>query len=281
MATIRRNDATRASADFGGRYGPWALVAGASEGLGAAYARALAQRGLHLVLVARRAPLLETLAADLRRESGVEVRCCAGDLSSAVFHEELEVACATLDVGLLVYNATHAPIGDFVSTEIEELALVVDVNVRAPVVLLRMFLPEMARRGRGGVILMTSLAGNQGTPRLAAYASSKAFNRILAESLWHELKDQGVDVVACCAGAVRTPGYLESSGKDAPGSLDPDQVVERTLRALDKGPVVIPGFVNNLAAAFMTRLAPRRTAISIMARSTRGLAASGKSSKGT
>ena len=145
---------------------------------------------------------------------------------------------------------------------------VVDVNVRAPVALLRTFLPPMTERGRGAVVLMTSLAGNQGTPRIAAYAASKAFTRVLAESLWYELKDRGIDVVACCAGAVRTPGYAMAAGKDAPGTLDPEKVVEQTLRALGHGPVVIPGFINRAATVFMSRLLPRRTAIAIMAGST-------------
>ena len=101
------------------------------------------------------------------------------------------------------------------------------MNIRAPVTLVRGLLPGMIARGRGGVILMTSLAGNQGSPYIATYAASKAFNRVLAEGLWYELKDKGVDVLACCAGAVRTPGYSgAAAGKDAPGTLDPEEVVE-------------------------------------------------------
>jgi short-subunit dehydrogenase len=257
---------------FRERYGAWALVAGASEGLGAAYARALAGRGLNLVLVARRKAILDELAEDLRRSFGVEVRCCDGDLASLSFLETLQAACSSLDVGLIVYNATQAPVGEFASASGEDLIRVVDVNVRAPVALLHAFLPRMTARGRGAVILMTSLAGNQGAPRIAAYAASKAFTRVLAEGLWYELKDRGIDVVACCAGAVRTPGYALTAGKDAPGTLDPEDVVERTLRALGHGPVVIPGFVNRAASVFMCRLLPRRAAIALMAGSTSGLA---------
>ena len=184
----------------------------------------------------------------------------------------MEAACSSLDVGLIVYNATHAPVGEFASADVENLMRVVDVNVRAPVALLRTFLPQMRGRGRGAVVLMTSLAGDQGSPRIAAYAASKAFTRVLAEGLWHELENRGVDVVACCAGAVRTPGYAMTAGEDAPGTLDPEEVVERALRALGHGPVVIPGFVNRAAAVFVSRLLPRRAAIAIMARSTSGLA---------
>jgi len=265
---------------FKERYGPWALVAGASEGLGAAYAHALAQRGLDLLLVARRARLLSELAASLTETTGSQVRCLEGDLSSSEFRDELIAACSEIDLGLVVYNATHAPVGEFVSAQLRDLERSIDVNVRAPVYLLHSLLPQLEQRARGGVILMTSLAGDQGSPRLAAYAASKAYTRILAESLWHETKDRGVDVIACCSGAVRTPGYLEAAGKDAPGTLDPEQVVQRTLRSLGRRPVVIPGVVNRVADIVMARLLPRRTAIGIMARSTADLEASANTPKG-
>ncbi len=274
MTPGRRTNAERLRQGFTARYGAWALVAGASEGLGAAYARALAIRGMKLVLVARRKALLDALADDIRGQFGVEVRCCEGDLSDVRFLESLRAACVEIDLGLVVYNATHAPVGEFATVAAEDLMRVVEVNVRAPVVLLRGLLPMMIGRGRGGVVLMTSLAGNQGAPRLAAYAASKAFTRVLAESLWHELQPQGIDVVACCAGAVRTPGYAMAAGKDAPGTLEPEQVVEQALRALGRGPLVIPGLVNRVANAFMSRLLSRRAAIAIMAGSTRSLALS-------
>jgi uncharacterized protein len=266
----------RRRAAFAARYGPWALVAGASEGLGAAYACALAARGLSVVLVARRRPQLEALAEVLTAEYGVEARCFDGDLGDRRFLESLLDACAPLEIGLLVYNAAHAPIGEFASLALDDLLRVAAVNVRGPVSLVHGVLPAMAARGRGGVVLMTSLAGNQGSPYIATYAASKAFNRVLAEGLWYELKGKGVDVVACCAGAVRTPGYSgAAAGKDAPGTLDPEQVVEQALRGLGRGPVVIPGRLNRVANVFMTRLLPRRRAIAIMAGNTGGLAPAG------
>ena len=258
---------------FAVRYGPWALVAGASQGLGAAYARALAARGLNLVLVARRRPLLDSLAAEIRAGSAVDVRCLDGDLAQRSFLEGLEVACGDIEVGLIVYNAAYAPVGEFASMPLDDLLHVAAVNVRAPVTLVREFLPGMVARGRGGVVLMTSLAGNQGSPYISTYAASKAFNRVLAEGLWYELKDKGVDMLACCAGAVRTPGYSgAASGKDAPGTLDPEDVVEQALRALGRGPVVIPGRLNRVANIFMSRFLPRRRAIAIMAGNTADLA---------
>jgi short-subunit dehydrogenase len=272
MMARRRTTAAPLRSGFTERYGAWALVAGASEGLGAAYARALAERGMNLVLVARRRALLDRLAEDLHGAFGVEVRCCDGDLASLAFLETLQAACSGLEVGLTVYNATYAPVGEFEYAAVADLMRVVDVNVRAPVALLRAFLPPMTERGRGAVVLMTSLAGNQGTPRIAAYAASKAFTRVLGEGLWHELESRGIDVVTCCAGAVRTPGYAMTADKDAPGTLDPERVVEQALRALGRGPLVIPGFVNRAANVFMNRLLPRRAAIAVMASSTSSLA---------
>ena len=267
-----RRSRRRRGLDLAERYGAWALVAGASEGLGAAYARALAGSGMNLVLVARRRGLLEALAGEVRDAHDVEVRCHDGDLASGVFLETLQASCAGLDVGLIVCNAAQAPIGEFASRARDDVMRVVDVNVRAPMALLRTFIPQMQARKRGAVILMTSFTGNLGTPRIASYAASKAFLRVLGESLWYELKDQGIDVLACVCGAVRTPGYAMAAGKDAPGTLDADRVVERALGSLGRGPVVIPGAVNRVATFVMTRLLPRRAAIAILARSTVSLA---------
>jgi short-subunit dehydrogenase len=257
---------------FRNRYGSWALVAGASEGLGAAYAKALAGRGMNLVLAARRIAPLESLAQDLRGRFGVEVRPISGDLAEATFLERLGRELSALEVGVLVYNAAYAPVGDFAEADPADLMRVVDVNVRAPVALLGAVLPRMAARGRGAVVLMSSLAGDQGSPRLAAYAASKAFNRVLAEGLWRELRGGGIDALACCAGAVRTPGYANASGKEAPGTLDPEFVAERTLRALGRGPLAIPGLLNLVAFWLTGRVLSKRAAIGIMARSTRDLA---------
>lgn len=265
-------EAALSECGFVARYGRWALIAGASEGLGASYARALASRGMDLVLVARRSGPLDTLAQEVREAHGTEVRCVAGDLASAEFLDTLAAACSELDLGLVICNAAQAPIGDFVSRDRDDLLRVVDVNVRAPMVLLRELLPAMKARGRGAAIIMTSLTGGLGTARIASYAASKAFLRILGESLWYEMKDCGVDVLACICGAVRTPGYSTAAGRDAPGTLEADVVVERALRALGRGPVVMPGFVNRVAMLFMTRVLPRRMAIGILARSTVSLA---------
>ena len=223
------------------------MVAGASEGLGAAYAWALAARGPQPCAGRPAAAALDALARICAPRTVWRSAARTAIWATGASWKVCRTRAPPLDVGLLVYNAAHAPVGEFASLPIDDLLRVAAVNIRAPVALVRGLLPGMTERGRGGVILMTSLAGNQGSPYIATYAASKAFNRVLAEGLWYELKDKGVDVVACCAGAVRTPGYGAAAGKDAPGTLDPEEVVEQALRALGRGPVVIPGFVNRVA----------------------------------
>jgi short-subunit dehydrogenase len=256
---------------FSDRYGRWAVVAGASEGLGAAFAEALATRGLSLVLLARRAELLEALASKLRAAHGVEVRAVPCDLAEPSFAAALSGATADIEVGVAVYNAAYSFVAPLFERPLADALRVVDVNVRAPLIFLHTLVPPMLARGRGAAVLMSSLAGFQGSPKLAAYAASKAFNTILGESLWAELAPRGVDVVASCAGAIRTPGYAKALQKEAPGTLDASEVVERTLAALGRGPVVIPGATNKLASQLLRRLLSRKSAIGIMGRSVSGL----------
>ncbi len=261
----------RTGSPLAGKYGPWAVVAGASDGLGAAFASYLAASGFNLVLIARRAELLEANAARLREVSGVQVRTIALDLAQADLANVLAKVAGDVEVGLAVYNAAFAPIGAFGERPLEDLLRVVDVNVRGPLVFARTFAPKMAGKRRGGIVLMSSLAGDTGGPKIATYAASKAFNTILAQGLWREFRDQGVDVLACSAGAIRTPGYKAAAGKDAPGTLDADVVVKQTLAALGRGPSAVPGAVNKIARFVLGRLLPRRTAINIFAQSTKDL----------
>jgi uncharacterized protein len=256
---------------FGERYGPWALVAGASAGLGEAFARALAARGVHLLLLARRQEALLALATDIRAKYGVDVRTEAVDLGRADVLERATRLAEGTEVGLLVYNAAYSVIGNFLEHPLEEQLRVIDVNCRAPLALAHHFGRAMAARRRGGVVLMTSLAGSQGGPLLASYAASKAFNLVLAEGLWAELRPLGVDVVACRAGATRTPGYASSQPKKSIRLMEAAPVVEQTLHALGRTSSLVPGLLNRLAAFLLVRLFPRRTAILIMGRATKQL----------
>jgi uncharacterized protein len=253
------------------RYGAWGVVCGASEGLGAAFAEALAAGGLNVLLLARRAELLERLAGDLRARFRIEARALACDLADASLSARLTEAIPGLDVGVGVYNAAYSYPTPLLERPLEDALRVVDVNIRGPLVMVHALGPAMVSRGRGALVLMSSLAGFQGVPRRAAYAASKAFNTVLGESLWAELRPRGVDVVCSCAGHIRTPGSGQTPSKEVPGTLSPAEVAAQTLDALGHGPTVIPGGVNKLASFAMRRLFPRRGAIAVMARAVKGL----------
>jgi short-subunit dehydrogenase len=254
---------------FAARYGPWGIVAGASEGLGAAFATALSARGLNLVLVARRGGPLEALAATLP----TRIVTVTADLATV---DGVAATCAAtggLEVGLVVANAAYSPIGRFLDLSPEQTRRAVNLNCHTPLALAHHFLPAMAGRGRGGFIVMSSLAGQQGSPPISVYAATKAYGAVLAEGLWAELRGAGVDVLACVAGAVATPGLAGSKSRRAPGTLAPEQVVEAALRGLGRGPRVVPGALMKVSAAVMSRLLPRRAAIAMITRASRDLAA--------
>jgi hypothetical protein len=259
------------AAQFKEKYGPYALVAGGSIGLGAAFAEGIARRGVSLVLIARDAARVKATAARLREAYGVDVVAIAADMAD--FDDvKKRVSALTVPIGLLVYDAAFAPIGLFEDTSEDDLALAAAVNVRAPLLLAKLLSAPMIERGRGGILLMSSLAGGQGSPKLAAYAATKSFNVILAEGLWKEFKPRGVDVLACVAGAILTPGYQAAEkAKPAPGTLPASVVAETALKALGRGPVVVPGATNKVGRFVMTRLLSRRAAIGLMARNTGGL----------
>jgi short-subunit dehydrogenase len=197
-----------------------------------------------------------TVAADLATVAGVDAVC---------------EAASGREIGLVICNAAYAPIGSFFDLDAEQAQRAVAVNCAAPLVLAQRFLPAMRDRKRGGLVVMSSLSGLQGTPPITLYAATKAFGAVLAEGLWAELRGTGVDVVTCVAGPVRTPGLVEST-LQAPGTLDARTVALAALRGLGRGPRTVPGAVAKLSHVLMSRVMPRRAAIAIVSRASRGLA---------
>jgi uncharacterized protein len=267
--------------DFASRYGPFALVAGASAGLGCAFAHELARRGLNLILVARREPALERVRDEVTATYNVDVRTIVLDLASPRSAEYLEQQTHDVAVGLLVYNAALSLIGPFLDHPLEAHVRELETNCRGPLTLAYAFSQGMVKRGRGGIVLMSSLAGFQGSPYISHYAATKAYNTVLAESLWAELAPHGVDVLACCAGATATRGYAQTASRGtsrfAPAALEPRDVVCAALDALGNGPSVVPGRANRFAQFLLQRVLPRRAAIRLMERSTRHLSQSSAS----
>jgi len=257
------------------RYGPWAVVAGASEGIGASFSQKLAARGMNLVLVARRAAPLEELATELRQKHGVEVRAQPLDLGSPDAVAGMSAATEGLDVGLMIYNAAYSPIGAFLDIDVEEHLKAVDVNVYGPLRLSHYFGRRFVERGKGGIILMSSMSGFQGTAMVANYAATKAYDTVLAEGLWYELHQHGVDVLACVAGATLTPSYESSTdripSKGLASPMQPDDVTEQALRDLRQRPRGVSGRRNRFAYVLLARLLPRRAAIEMVSKETERL----------
>jgi short-subunit dehydrogenase len=193
--------------NFAERYGQWAVVAGASQGIGRAFSDEAAARGLNVLMIARGQEALELSAADIRARHGVEVRTLAADLGSSSVGEVVANATDDLEIGLLVYNATVAPAGRFIDVPLELQLQSVAVNCATPVILCNLLAPKMVQRGRGGIGIVGSNGGTQGSVHFGTYGAGKAFGWILAETLWAELGDAGVHVNHIFVGPTSSPNY--------------------------------------------------------------------------
>jgi short-subunit dehydrogenase len=255
------------------RYGPVALIAGASEGMGAAFAHALARQGLNLVIVARRKKNLETLARELSNHYPVEVWPVNCDLAAPDATGQIRDVIGDLKINFLVYNAALSYIGPYLDNPVSEHIHMAEVNMLTPLKMLHHFGSRMMDEKRGGIVLMSSLAGNQGSGFLATYAATKAFNRILSESLWYEWKTKGIDVIGCCAGATMTPNYIQSNPKKiskfAPKPQLPQEVVDECLSRIGKTPSFISGRSNKIASFLMNHIFSLKRSINIMGDTTR------------
>jgi short-subunit dehydrogenase len=256
---------------FVDRYGPWAVVAGASEGLGASLADQLGAHGLNLVLVARNEPLLREVAAGVAARHGVEVRPLALDLTDT--GTAARIAAEDVHIGLVVYNAGAANrTTTFLEDSVEDSLAQIKLACAGPVALARQFAPAMKERGQGGIVLVGSLACLVGAAHLAVYSAVKMFNVNLAEGLWAELRPHGVDVCCTPLGTVRTPA-LERMGVvfDPARDMTPDDVAREIIDNIGNGPTHVVGAANRASAA---RIWPvdRRAAVEMMSANTRTFA---------
>lgn len=259
------------------RYGRWAVVTGASSGIGAEFARQLAARGLSVVLVARRRDRLDALAAELAKQHGVEIRVSERDLVAPGAVDALVAEVASLDVGLLVNNAGFGLKGPFFELALSEQRRMIELNCQVPVALTHTLGRRIVDRGRGGIVFTASAAAFQGMPGTAAYAASKSFDLLLGEGLWGELHGKGVDVLTLCPGSTDTEGPRRTGvNPDNVPMMPVEPVVRAALRSLGKRPSVVPGGINRLAQ-FLTRVVPRSVATRLagkaIARATRPRAA--------
>jgi hypothetical protein len=203
------------------------------------------------------------------------VRTLPLDLSQSLAAGQIAQETESVEVGLLVYNAAYSAVGPFFDHSLDDHLREIDTNMRTPLGLVNTFGQRMLAAGHGGIILMASLSAFQGSAYISTYSATKAFNIVLAEGLWEEWRRSGVDVLACIAGAIRTPNYLASSpkrtGRISDATLEPELVVAKALAAMGHQPSVIPGRLNRLSSFVMRRLLSRQAAIRIMGNVLRGM----------
>lgn len=251
------------------RYGPWALITGASDGIGRALATRIAAQGINVVLVARSAGRLQMLAAELTAAHGVETVVLPTDLAVPDAAGDVEDLTEPLDIGLVVLAAGFGTTGTFLETALAEEMRLVAVNITAVTRLAHTFAGRLASRGRGGIVLFGSIVGWQGVPGQANYAASKAYVQSLAEGLHSDLAPCGVDVLAVAPGPVDS-GFGAAAGLTMPSATATDVVAAATLKALGRRRTVIPGIRGKFLTAALIPL-PRRIRSRILGRVIAGM----------
>lgn len=209
---------------FAGKYGPWAIVVGASAGLGASFAEGCARRGLNVALVARRTEPLEAMAADIAERHSVETRALPGDAAQPDFTETLAAATAGLDLGLLIYNCAGEHSGPFLEMAAADFQDNIRINCLTPTLIAQTFGRRLVVRGRGGLVFVTSKSALRGWPGWVSYSASKAYEMLLGEGLWGELRPHGIDAHTYVVGSTYTPAYIQmQKDLDTPfaNSIDP------------------------------------------------------------
>lgn len=251
--------------DFATRYGPWAVVAGASEGIGAALADQLGALGLNLVLIARNGALLEDVAQRVREQHGVQARALVQDLTAEDAVTRIAEAAAGLEVGLLIYNAGASDrTTPFLRNEIEYSLKQVALDCIGPMALARHFGPAMCERGRGGIVIVASLACLAGSATLAVYSAVKAFQHTFAEGLWAELRPHGVDVCCTPLGMTYTPALARMGvDYDPQTQMRSEDVAAEIIANIGNGPSYVIG-ENNRAVAQQVWTVDRRVLVEMM-----------------
>jgi hypothetical protein len=255
---------------FAARYGPWAAVLGAAQGIGLAFVHELAQRGVSVLAVDVREDLLgEATRAVTAAAPGVQVRGLVLDLAAPDVAERLESIDAPL--GLVVHTAMLALVGPFLDEKLERHERALLVGCRSALAASFVLGRRLVAQRRGGLILTSSGAGFVGTGWVAGYSAAKAYDLALAEALWWEWKPHGVDVLALCPGSTATPGMLGNAPRLGAGAMaKPEDVAREALDALGRGPLCIPGADNRRARAALDQL-PREKLVELMGEQTRKL----------
>lgn len=248
---------------FKAKFGPWAVVTGASSGIGTGFARALAAKGMSVVLAARRADLLKELADELEGAHGVGTAVVATDLTQSGAIDDLRTATDSLDVGLLVSNAGAAALGAMLRVDVDKLAAMLRLNTEAHLRLSHHYGQRLVSRGGGGILFVGSMGAMHGMPLGGNYSGAKAYVHNFGQALNYELRDTGVNATVLVPGNTRTPGLTERTDIDMskmPGpAMEVKQVVAIGLKALKRNkPLVIAGAPNRVLDTVTRRLLPRQ-----------------------
>lgn len=259
--------------DFAAKYGPWALVVGASDGVGEQFARQVAAQGVDVAMVARRQPLLDELAADIRERAGVRTRTLAIDLTAPSAATDIAEAMADVSVGLVVFAAGGDPnFQRFLANPVEVGEALVQRNCMAMMRVVHHFAQPMVDAGRGGIVIFTSGAAFAGGPNMVAYSATKAFDLLFAEALWSEIHDKGVDVLGLIIGKTDTPslrelefrrGRLESMDHVPEGAVPAEVVVAEAMDNIGNGPTLIATEELRFAEQFL-RSVSRKEAVQLV-----------------
>jgi len=251
------------------KYGTWGMVAGAAQGLGAAFVENLAIQGKNVIMIDRNETELKQIAIKVEKKYSIKTHPLILDLSDLNNLDEITKILINLNCRLFIYNAAYGPVKPFMENTTEELDYYIDLNSRMPLHLISKFLQSRKNEKPAGIIIMSSLAGLWGTQLVVPYGATKAFDYNLAEGLYYELKSRKVDVLGCIAGAIDTPNYRSTQPKKnliGPSIMKPDTVARKALSKLSKKPVYIPGFFNQFTYFLFTRIFPRSIATAMMNR---------------
>jgi len=245
--------------EFKEKYGQYALITGASSGIGVEFAKQLAEKGLNLILVARRKARLEKLSNELEKKYSIKAIVLPVDLLSDNFLEEIKKTTDQLEVGLLVSNAGMMYIGNYLDNSLENDLKIIDLNIKVPTILTHHFVRKMVERKKGGIIYTASMLGFMGTPFASTYAGTKAHEIVKGEGLAYELKPKGIDVLVLNPGLTDTEMTSNYDFSGMPMKLmKPDLVAQSAIDALGKKVLVTPGFMNNMMNWMSKRIMSRK-----------------------
>jgi len=246
------------------RYGDWALVTGASSGLGADFVRQLAQKKMNIILIARRVDNMNAIAEEVENEYGVKTQVIGQDLIKSDAVDNIRNKVGEKEIGVLINNAGYGALGKFHENDYDYQVDMVKLNCVAPVELTHAFIGPMVKRGMGALIFLASTAAYQGVPFFSVYSATKSFNLFLAEGLWGEYRAQGIDIMGLSPGYTATEFQSQAHIKRTrgPTPAKSEDVVELALRKLGKKPSIVHGVMNKIGA-FSSRLMPRGTSVKL------------------